>query len=39
LRYYRLFLTRDLAATGHVIPSSEYATPRPAPVSSIQSGQ
>ena len=39
LRYYRLFLTRDLAVTGHVIPSSEYAMPRPAPVSSLQSGQ
>ena len=39
LRYYRLFLARDLAVTGHVIPSSEYAMPRPAPVSSIQSGQ
>lgn len=39
LGYYRLFLARDLAVTGHVIPSSEYAMPRPAPVSSIQSGQ
>ncbi|CUS37387.1 putative Lytic murein transglycosylase [Candidatus Nitrospira nitrificans] len=39
LRYYRLFLARDLAVTGHVIPSSEYAMPRSAPVSSIQSGQ
>lgn len=39
LRYYRLFLARDLAATGHVIPSSEHATPRPAPLSSIQSGR
>ena len=35
LRYYRFFLTRDLASTGHVIPSSEYATSRPAPVASI----
>lgn len=25
LRYYRTFLARDLASTGHVIPSSEYA--------------
>lgn len=39
LRYYRLFLTRDLAVTGHVIPSSEYAMPQPAPVSSLQSGR
>lgn len=39
LRYYRLFLTRDLAVTGHVIPSSEYGMPRPAPISSVQSGQ
>jgi soluble lytic murein transglycosylase-like protein len=39
LRYYRLFLARDLAVTGHVIPSSEYAMPRPAPVSSNQSGE
>ena len=39
LRYYRLFLARDLAVTGHVIPSSEYAMSQPAPVSSIQSGQ
>jgi soluble lytic murein transglycosylase len=39
LRYYRLFLARDLAVTGHVIPSSEYAIPRLAPVSSIQPGQ
>ncbi len=39
LRYYRLFLTRDLAVTGHLIPSSESAMPQPAPVSSIQSGQ
>ncbi len=39
LRYYRVFLARDLAAAGHVIPSSEYAMPRPAPVSSIPSGQ
>ena len=30
LRYYRTFLARDLASTGHVIPSSEYAM---APVS------
>jgi soluble lytic murein transglycosylase len=39
LRYYRLFLARDLAMTGHVIPSSQYAMPRPAPVSSIPSGR
>jgi soluble lytic murein transglycosylase len=39
LRYYRLFLARDLAVTGHVIPSSESAMPRPASVSSIQSAQ
>ena len=39
LRYYRLFLARDLAVTGHVIPSSEYAMPRHAPVSSSQSGE
>jgi hypothetical protein len=39
LRYYRLFLARDLALTGHVIPSSEYAIPRPASVPSIQSRQ
>jgi soluble lytic murein transglycosylase-like protein len=37
LRYYRLFLTRDLAITGHVIPSSAYAMPQPAPVASIES--
>jgi hypothetical protein len=39
LRYYRLFLARDLVLTGHVIPSSEYAMPQHAPVSSGQSGQ
>lgn len=39
LRYYRLFLTRDLAMTGHVIPSSESALLQPAPVPSIQPGQ
>jgi soluble lytic murein transglycosylase len=39
LRYYRVFLARDLAVAGHVIPSSEYAMPQPAPVSSIPSGQ
>jgi len=39
LRYYRLFLARDLAVTGHVIPSSEPAMPRPASVSSIQPAQ
>ena len=39
LRYYRLFLARDLAVAGHVIPSSEYVMPRPAPVSSSQSGE
>ena len=31
LRYYRTFLTRDLAATGHVIASSEAAAQPPAP--------
>ena len=35
LRYYRIFLARDLASTGHVIPSSEYGTPRLGPVSSL----
>ncbi|HET7059641.1 MAG TPA: transglycosylase SLT domain-containing protein [Nitrospiraceae bacterium] len=39
LRYYRLFLARDLAVTGHVIPSSESAMPRPASASSIQPAQ
>ena len=39
LRYYRLFLARDLAVTGHVIPSSESVMPRPASVSSIQPAQ
>lgn len=39
LRYYRLFLARDLAATGHVIPSSESAMSRPAPVASSRSGE
>lgn len=38
LRYYRLFLARDFAVAGHVIPSSEHAMPRPAP-SSIQAGR
>lgn len=31
LRYYRTFLARDLASTGHVIPSSEYAMTSPLP--------
>lgn len=39
LRYYRLFLARDLAVTSHVIPSSESVMPRPASVSSIQLAQ
>ena len=39
LRYYRLFLARDLAVTGHVIPFSESAMPRPASASSIQPAQ
>jgi len=39
LRYYRIFLTRDLAVNGHLIPSSEYAMPRLDPLSSIQSGR
>ncbi len=39
LRYYRIFLTRDLAVTSHVIPSSEYALPQSAPLSSIPAGQ
>src|SRR6476660_6376151 len=34
LRYYRTFLARDLASAGHVIPSSGYAAPLSAPVSS-----
>lgn len=32
LRYYRIFLAKDLASTGKVIPSSEGATPRPSSV-------
>lgn len=39
LRYYRTFLARDLASTGHVIPSSSYAAPQSAPVSSTPSDQ
>jgi soluble lytic murein transglycosylase-like protein len=39
LRYYRVFLARDLAVAGHFIPSSEYAMPQPAPVSSIPFGR
>ena len=41
LRFYRTFLARDLASTGHVIPSSEYAMTLPslAPVSSLPPGQ
>jgi soluble lytic murein transglycosylase len=39
LRYYRFFLARDLAVTGHVIPSSEYAMSPPATVSSIQTAR
>jgi len=39
LRYYRLFLARDLAMNGHVIPSSASVMSRPAPVSSNQSGE
>ncbi len=35
LRYYRIFLARDLASSGHVIPSSEYARPLLGPVSLI----
>ncbi len=31
LRYYRTFLARDLASTGHVIPSSDYAMTSPSP--------
>ena len=40
LRYYRIFLARDLAATGRVIPSaSEASTPQPVPVASLPPGQ
>jgi soluble lytic murein transglycosylase len=39
LRYYRTFLTRDLASTGHVIASAEPAAQSPAPVSSVPSAQ
>lgn len=39
LRYYRTFLTRDLASTGHVIASSESAAQLPAPLSSVPSAQ
>lgn len=39
LRYYRTFLARDLASAGHVIPSSGYAAPLSAPVSSTPPDQ
>jgi Transglycosylase SLT domain/Domain of unknown function (DUF4124) len=39
LRYYRTFLTRDLAANGHVIASSQPAEPLPVPVSSLPAAQ
>lgn len=39
LRYYRIFLMRDLASTGHVIASSEPAEQLPVPVSSVSSAQ
>lgn len=39
LRYYRTFLARDLASTGHVIPSSEYAMAPASPGTSILPAQ
>ena len=39
LRYYRAFLTHDLASSGHVIASSEPAEQLPAPVSPVPSAQ
>ena len=39
LRYYRTFLTRDLASRGHVIASSGPAKQLPAPVSPVPSAQ
>lgn len=39
LRYYRTFLTRELASTGHVIASSESSAQRPAPVVSVPPAQ
>lgn len=39
LRYYRTFLARDLASTGHVIPSSEYAMAPVSPEVSIPPAQ
>lgn len=39
LRYYRVFLTRDLAATGHVIASSETAAQPPVQSVSVSPAQ
>ncbi len=39
LRYYRTFLAHDLASTGHVIPSSEYAMAPVSPEVSIPAAQ
>lgn len=39
LRYYRVFLTRDLAATGHVIASSETVAQPPAQSVSVSPAQ
>ena len=39
LRYYRTFLAHDLASTGHVIPSSEYAMAPVSPEVSIPPAQ
>lgn len=39
LRYYRTFLTRDLAARGHVIAPFESASPAPAPAALIPAVQ
>lgn len=39
LRYYRTFLSHDLASTGHVIPSSEYAMTPASPEVSIRPAQ
>lgn len=39
LRYYRAFLTHDLASGGHVIASSDPAEQLPAPVSSVPSAR
>jgi len=39
LRYYRTFLAHDLASTGHVIPSSEYAMVPNSPETSLPPAQ